>query len=443
MISSYGWRKHLFEQMPDFDLLIHSALNAPDLAVSEGRIVGLGAAGSARESIDARGLLVLPGAIDAHVHFNEPGRADWEGISTGSRACAAGGTTTYFDMPLNSSPPVIDAESFLAKRDLAMEKSHVDFALWGGLVPGNVDEIEALREAGVIGLKAFMSGSGIEDFPKADAVTLKAGMKKAASLGMVVAVHAEIDHPEYARGSTPRDYLGSRPISMELEAIRLALDLAGETGCALHIVHVSSAEGVILVGQAAANGADVTCETCPHYLVLTGEDVERLGAPAKCAPPLRSDAERVALLALVRAGLINTVGSDHSPAPPSMKTDADFFKVWGGISGCQHLLSLLCDLELPPELIARLTAGAVAERFGLQRKGTLTEGHDADLVLFDPAGQTPVTVDALQYRHKITPYLGRTLRGAVRRTILRGRTVAVDGRPDGEPAGKLVTPVFR
>ena len=427
--------------MPDFDLLVRHAANLPAVGIIGGQIAAL-EEGTAREEIDARGWLVLPGAIDAHVHFNEPGRADWEGIATGSRACAVGGTTTYFDMPLNSTPPVCDAPAFHAKRRAAEGQSWVDFGLWGGLVPGNLDHLEALHACGVVGFKAFMSGSGIEDFPRADAGTLKAGMKKAAALGAVVGVHAEIDHPEFARGSTVRDYLASRPVSMELEAIRLALDLAGETGCPLHVVHVSSAEGVRLVTQAIRDGVDVSCETCPHYLVLTGADVERLGAVAKCAPPLRSEENRLALLEGMRGGEIDMIGSDHSPAPMFMKTDPDFFKVWGGIAGCQHLLTLLFDLELAPELIAKITSRGVARRFRLPsaKAGGIVPGADADLVLFDPHAETRVTEESLQYRHKLTPYLGRTLRGAVRRTLLRGRTVALEGRPVGQPTGRVVTP---
>lgn len=420
--------------MPDFDLLIRHATNAPAIGIAEGRIVAL-EEGSAREEIDASGLLALPGAIDAHVHFNEPGRTDWEGIATGSRACAAGGTTTFFDMPLNSAPPVCDAASFALKREAMERQSFVDFALWGGLIPGRVDRIEELRDCGAIGLKAFMSNSGIDDFPKADATTLKAGMKRAAALGMLVAVHAEIDHPELARGSTARDYLASRPVSMEVEAIRLALELAGETGCKLHVVHVSSAEGAALIAEARGK-IDVSCETCPHYLTLTGDDLERLGPIAKCAPPLRSEAERLALLGAVRRGEIDTMGSDHSPSPMSMKTDPNFFKVWGGISGCQHLLALLLDLGLDPALLA----SGPAERFGVAGKGRVAPGFDADLVLIDPNASTEIRAQDLHYRHPHSPYVGRTWRGRIVRTLLRGQTICLEGALQPAGGGRFVVP---
>jgi allantoinase len=347
----------------------------------------------------------------------------------------------FFDMPLNSNPPVIDPAAFDLKRAAFEGNSFVDFALWGGLVPSNLEHIEALHQRGVVGLKAFLSDSGIPEFPKVDATTLRAGMKRASELGLLVAVHAEIDHPELRRGSGIADYLASRPIAIELEAIRLALDLAGETGCALHVVHVSSAAGVRLIAEARAHGVDVTCETCPHYLVLNEDDLAQLGAIAKCAPPLRPESERRALLDAVATGQVQTLGSDHSPAPMSMKTDADFFKAWGGISGGQHLLALLLDLGMSSELIASLTAANVADRFGFAAtKGQLQPGLDADLLLIDLEECTSVTPELLHYRHRHSPYIGRELRACVVRTILRGQTIHLDGELIGEPRGRFLSP---
>jgi allantoinase len=434
--------------MPDFDLLIRGAQPFENVGVVDGKITAF-TTGSARQEIDARGLHLLPGVIDAHVHFNDPGRAEWEGLATGSRAAALGGITTFFDMPLNAHPPTLDCASFELKRAAAEAQSVVDFALWGGLTPINLDKLEELRDCGVIGLKAFMSNSGIDDFPSVPPAILREGMKRAAKLGLIVAVHAESDETtarlgvaaQQAGRTTIRDYLNSRPVSAELEAIRMAIEFSGETGCALHIVHVSCGSGVALIAEARARGLDITCETCPHYLVLTDVDMERIGALAKCAPPLRDAAEQASLRDHLRAGRITTVGSDHSPAPASMKSDANFFKVWGGISGVQHLLPLLLDLGLDAELIARVTASNVAERFRLApRKGSLSLGADADFALVDLAAQETIAADALQYRHRHSPYVGRRVRGAVQHTFLRGQPVVYNRRLTGSKIGQLIKP---
>ncbi|TAL05110.1 MAG: allantoinase [Verrucomicrobia bacterium] len=426
-----------------------------DIGVADGKIVALGTpSGAAREVVDANGLHIFPGLIDAHVHFNDPGRAHWEGIETGSRALAAGGGTMFFDMPLNSSPPTLDAASFDAKLAVAQKTSLTDFALWGGLTPGNVDKLEELAERGVIGFKAFMSNSGIEDFSSVDDATLKAGMKRAARLGKLVAVHAESDaitrelsQLALAQNKTSvRDYLDSRPVRAELDAIQRAIALAAETGCALHIVHVSCGAGVGFVVAARAQGVNVTCETCPHYLTLSEGDVEKLGAVAKCAPPLRTKLAQDALWRYVAGGAVSTIGSDHSPSPPDLKRDKNFFKVWGGISGVQHTLPLLItegnvNREVALQSVARLTSFNVAERFNLPpAKGRIVAGADADFALVDLKQKFTVRAEDLFYRHKHSPYVGRALTGRVVRTILRGQTIFRDGKIVSPPVGRLVKP---
>jgi allantoinase len=436
----------------EFDLLIRG--DDHDVAAEGGLVVAVGPrlSGTAREEIDARGLLVLPGAVDAHVHLNDPGRTDWEGFATGTRALAAGGTTCAIDMPLNAVPPTVDGAAFDLKARAADGVAHVDVALWGGLVPGDRDRLDELAARGAVGFKAFMSASGVQEFEAADDLTLLEGMARAARLGLPVAVHAESEAitSRLARRAvadgrvTVRDYLASRPVVAELEAIGRAIAFAAETGCALHVVHVSTGRGVALVAQARARGVDVTCETCPHYLVLDADDAERLGALAKCAPPLRAAEDREALWSALLAGDVDLVATDHSPSPAALKEGDDHFALWGGISGAQTLLALVhhegvVQRGLTLEALATLVAAAPARRFGLApAKGALVAGADADVVLVDPAATWTVAREDLLDRHRLSPFAGRELRGRVVRTILRGRTVALDGRIVGAPSGRVV-----
>jgi allantoinase len=425
-----------------------------DIGVEEGRIVAVGPdlAGAPAE-IDAHGLTVFPGVIDVHVHFNQPGRTEWEGAATGSRSFAAGGGTTFFDMPLNSAPCTVGRLEFEAKREALARTSVTDFALWGGLVPGNVAALEELAACGAIGFKAFMSDSGLPEFPRADDLTLFEGMREAARLGLPVAVHAESEELTKAlaqrcmrAGRTGiRDYLDSRPVLAEVEAIQRAALLARETGAKLHIVHISSGSGVLAAFEARLQGADITIETCAHYLFFTEEDMLRLGAVAKCAPPLRDAAERESLWSLVMAGTVDMVASDHSPAPLSMKVGDDFFAIWGGIAGVQSTLAVLLECGhrergLALDRIAELTAAAPARRFGVSRKGTIAVGQDADLTMLDLGKTYTLEQKGLFDRHRLSPYAGASFHGQIRRTLLRGQTIFHSGEFTGVQTGRLVRP---
>ena len=427
-----------------------SGLQRADVAVADGAITEVSPSVPAgRDEIDANGLYVFPGIIDVHLHFNEPGRADWEGAATGSRALAAGGGTLFFDMPLNSTPCTVNAEEFDRKSTALAASSITDFALWGGLVPGSVPDMAEMAARGVVGFKAFMCNSGLPEFPRADDTTLFDGLREAARLKLPVAVHAESE--ELTRGlsermtaRTARAFLQSRPVVAELEAIQRALLLAKEAGASLHIVHVSCGRAVALAAEAWAQGTDVSIETCPHYLFFTEDDVERLGPIAKCAPPLRTADDQHGLWNELTRGRVHIVASDHSPAPPAMKR-GDFIAAWGGIAGVQSTLAVLLERgyherALPLERISTLLAAQPARRFRMRAKGWVTPGMDADFALVDVNHPVTLKVGDLHQRHPLTPYLGHSFRGAVRRTIRRGVTIFHDGQIVAARGGKLMRP---
>lgn len=396
-------------------------------------------AGEATWIIEAEGLTVMPGVVDIHVHFNEPGLASWEGFRSGSAALAAGGITTYVDMPLNGVPPTTRPEAWEMKKKAAADQSYVDYAFWGGLVPGNRGELAPLAGLGAAGFKAFMSepgGDGEDLFARADDHTLLDGMHELAKLNRVLALHAEdegivaeLAARSIAEGKTePMDYIRSRPVEAEVVAVARALKYGELTGCALHFVHISTREALDLITEAKRRGQDVTSETCPHYLTLTDQDVVRLGAVAKCAPPLRSSCEQEQLWDALTSGLIDGIASDHSPCPPSMKQSDNFFEIWGGISGAQSTLLIMLEdghlqrnIDLP--LLGRVLSLQPARRLGLESKGEIAIGKDADLVLIDWEKSTTLNTEDLLYTHKQSPYVGRTFNCQIADVFCRGHRV--------------------
>ncbi|HEY0831624.1 MAG TPA: allantoinase AllB [Candidatus Dormibacteraeota bacterium] len=378
-----------------------------DIAIAGDQItaVGLKLADDGDE-IDASGLHVFPGGIDSHVHFNEPGRTEWEDIAHGSAALAAGGYTSFIDMPLNNLPVTTDIAAFDLKLEAMKRSSKVDFGLWGGLVPGNLDQLAPLVQRGVMGFKAFMCPSGIDEFPACDERILREGMKRIAELDSILLVHAE--DPSLLRdpvGPTARAFVESRPPEAEVSAIARAIDLAEDAGCRLHVVHVSTARGAALLGH------DVSGETCPHYMLYTATDMERTGGMAKCAPPLRDE----------RMPLLPMVVSDHSPSTLDLKRGDDFRTIWGGISGCQSTRQLLLALDrLDPLTVATVTSTDIARRFRIEGKGEIAPGFDADLWLVDLGWEGIVRREDLHYKNPFSAHEGQKIRGRTLKTLVRG-----------------------
>jgi allantoinase len=408
-----------------------------DIAIAGDQItaVGLNLADDGVE-IDASGLHVFPGGIDSHVHFNEPGRTEWEDIAHGSAALAAGGYTSFVDMPLNNLPVTTDVAAFDLKLEAMKRSSKVDFGLWGGLVPGNLDQLAPMVDRGAMGFKAFMCPSGIDEFPMCDERTLREGMKRIAELDSILLVHAEDPTrlESSPRGTGPLDFLRSRPPEAELAAIVQAITIARDTGCRLHVVHISTVSGATLVEVAREEGLDVSGETCPHYLLYSEDDLLRLGGLGKCVPPFRDAHNPEGLMAMLAEGEIEMVVSDHSPSTLDLKQGTDFLKLWGGISGCQSSRQLLLTMALDLSLVAAVTATNVARRFGLARKGDVAPGFDADLWIVDLSGDDVVRREELLYRNPFSAHEGQRIRGRTVKTLVGAR----------EPGrGKFIRPASR
>ncbi len=402
--------------------------------------------------VEAGDALVFPGLVDTHVHVNEPGRTDWEGFATATRAAAAGGVTTLLDMPLNSIPPTISVAALETKRAAALGHCAVDTGFLGGLVPGNAADLAPLHAAGVFGFKCFLCPSGVDEFPPMSPGDLREAAPVLAALDALLMVHAEwpavLDHAAGSSGDR-RSYdtwLAGRPVTAETEAVRFLIGLAHESGLRIHVVHVSAPETLELIAAARAEGIRMTAETCPHYLGFAAEEIPDGATEYKCAPPIREARHREGLWEALAHDRLDAVVSDHSPAPPAMKLreEGDFLRAWGGIASLQLRLPAVWTgaraRGYPPERLAAWLCAGPARLAGLAvRKGIIAAGHDADLVLWHPEREFVVSETVLRHRHAITPWLGRTLAGVVEATYLRGERVYARGAEEPSPRGRLLT----
>jgi allantoinase len=398
-------------------------------------------------------LAVLPGIVDTHVHIDEPGRTEWEGFATATRAAAVGGVTTLVDMPLNSVPPTTTREGLAVKRAAARGQCAVDVGFWGGVVPGNLAELAGLVADGVRGFKCFLVESGVPEFGWVGEAELGPAMGELASLGVPLLVHAELAGPIDAAtaGLTDADptryatYLASRPPEAEIEAIRLVTRLCRATRARTHVVHHSAAGALPLLREARGEGLPLSAETCPHYLHFTAEAIPDGATPFKCAPPIRESANREALWRALADGVLEMVASDHSPCSPALKAleAGDFVRAWGGVAGLQLALPVVWTEAARRGHtlvdVARWMSAAPAALAGLTgKKGAIVAGADADLVVFADDERQVVRSEAIQHRHRVTPYAGEILRGAVQATFVRGELVAERGHALATDRGRLL-----
>ncbi|MER0449097.1 allantoinase AllB [Streptomyces sp. Edi4] len=388
--------------------------------------------------------VLLPGIVDTHVHVNDPGRTEWEGFWTATRAAAAGGITTLVDMPLNSLPPTTTVENLRIKQEVAASKAHIDTGFWGGALPDNVKDLAPLHEAGVFGFKAFLSPSGVEEFPELDQAQLERSLAEIAGFDGLMIIHAEdpheLDAAPHLTGPKYADYLATRPKVSENAAIEGLIAAAKRIGGRVHVLHLSSADALPLIAAAKRDGVRLTVETCPHYLTLTAEEVPDGASEFKCCPPIREDANRDLLWAALADGTIDCVVTDHSPSTVALKTD-DFATAWGGISGLQLSLSATWTEARKRghtlEDVVRWMSTATANLVGLTQKGAIEAGRDADFAVLDPDATFTVDPAELQHRNRVTAYAGKTLHGVVKSTWLRGERIQHDG-VIAEPTGRLL-----
>jgi allantoinase len=412
--------------------------------VREGRIERIGPFDDApRDVTDYGNLVIMPGLVDSHVHVNEPGRTEWEGFVTATRAAAAGGITTIVDMPLNSIPPTTTVAALREKVDAMRGKLRVDVGLWGGVIPGNLRELRPMLEQGALGFKCFLVHSGVDEFPNVDETELRATARELAKTGAPLLVHAELfkteplPHPE--AGSDYATYLASRPPEAEDRAIELLLHVCEETGARIHIVHLSSANALAMLRRAHERNLRLTAETTPHYLHLEAEQIPPGRCEFKCAPPIREHANRERLWSGLEADLIDLIVSDHSPCTPHLKGN-DFMKAWGGISSLQFVLPIVwTEAWRRGHLMTHLTrwlCEGPARLAGLHSKGSIAPGKDADFVVWSPEESFVVEPSIIEHRHKVTPYAGERLNGVVHATWLRGERVFESRNHIGEPRGE-------
>ncbi|TWP51180.1 allantoinase AllB [Lentzea tibetensis] len=408
---------------------------ACDVGVRDGRIVAIEPRLDGAEVIElGDDEVLLPGLVDTHVHVNDPGRSEWEGFDSATRAAAAGGVTTIVDMPLNSLPPTVDVAALEVKRKAAEGRAHVDVGFWGGIIPGNIAELRPLHEAGVFGFKAFLLHSGVDEFPHVTEDELMEVGKELVGLGALTIVHAEDEHSISEPGPDYESFLGSRPGISELTAAAGVLGVAYQTGARMHVVHLSSQEALSVISAGEKLKAPLTAETCPHYLTFTSEEIADGATQFKCCPPIREAANREELWRALGDGRIRMVVSDHSPCTPELK-EGDFATAWGGIASLQLGLSAVWTGARPRGYaltdVVRWMAERPAELVGLERKGRIAVGCDADLAVFAPDEAFVVDREKLHHRNPVTPYHGRPLAGVVRRTYLRGKEIT-GSSPFGE-----------